>query len=130
MKPLQIEPFQPSHAVGISELCSAEGWDSWGDAEAVCRALSAPGVQTLVALRDGEVVEAIQILADGEINWMIGTLIVAERERGAGIGRQLVAEAFARSGAKRLDLLTEDDGPGFYRQLSHREMFGFRLYPT
>jgi ribosomal protein S18 acetylase RimI-like enzyme len=111
-------------------LCEAEGWDSWEDVDAVKRALSAPGVTTLVALEEGQVVGAAQVLSDGEINWILAMLIVASDHRGRGIGKRLVAEAFTRTGARRLDLLTEDEGPRFYRSLPGREMSGFRLYPT
>jgi ribosomal protein S18 acetylase RimI-like enzyme len=89
----------------------------------------APGVTALVALKEGGLVGAVQVLGDGQINWVIGTLIVAPSYRSQGIGRRLIAESFIATGAKRLDLLTENDGPAFYRQLPGREMAGFRLYP-
>jgi ribosomal protein S18 acetylase RimI-like enzyme len=55
-------------------------------------------------------------------------LIVAPSHRHRGIGSRLVMDVFAHTGARRLDLLTEDDGPRFYRSLRSREMSGFRLY--
>jgi predicted N-acetyltransferase YhbS len=69
------------------------------------------------------------VIGDGEINWIVGMLIVAPHRRGEGIGTALLRHAFAEVRAKRLDLLTEDDGPRFYRRLPGREMAGFRLYP-
>jgi len=113
----------------VASLCEAEGWDFWEDVDAVQRALSAPGVATLVALEAGQVVGAAQVLSDGGINWILAMLIVAAHHRGRGVGKRLIAEAFVRTGARRLDLLTEDDGPQFYRSLPGREMSGFRLYP-
>jgi hypothetical protein len=38
-------------------------------------------------------------------------------ERDGGIGTSLVAEVFSRTGATRLDLLTEGVGPRFYERL-------------
>jgi GNAT superfamily N-acetyltransferase len=111
-------------------LCRSEGWDYWDDLDAVSRALAAPGVTTLVAVEGDEVLGGAQVLSDGEINWLLGMLIVKAGHRGRGIGKQLVAEALTRTGARRLDLLTEDEGPPFYRSLHGREMRGFRLYPT
>lgn len=125
---VRIEPFASEHAAAVAALCRAEGWDSWGDPDAVARALAAPGVTTLVALRREGIVGAIQVLGDGEINWVIGTLFVAPAERNRGIGTTLVAEAFKRTGATRLDLLTEEEGPRFYARLPGRRMVGFRLY--
>lgn len=90
----------------------------------------APGVITLVARESNAVVGSVQVITDGEINWIIGMLIVAPAYRGNGIGTSLVEAAFAASGARRLDLLTEDAGPRFYRRLAGRQMIGFRLYPS
>lgn len=124
-----IERFDEGHAGELAELCHSEGWDSWEDPVAVASAMLAPGVTALVALKEGGLVGAVQVLGDGQINWVIGTLIVAPSYRSQGIGRRLIAESFIATGAKRLDLLTENDGPAFYRQLPGREMAGFRLYP-
>jgi predicted N-acetyltransferase YhbS len=123
-----ISRFAPDDAEAVAALCRAEGWDYWDSAEAVARALTAPGVTTLVARDDGVAVGAIEVITDGEINWIVGMLIVSPGHRGSGVGTSLVEAAFAASGARRLDLLTEDVGPSFYRRLRGREMVGFRLY--
>lgn len=128
MADFDIRPFRPGHAEAVSALCLAEGWGSWEDPQRVARALTAPGVTTLVAVQGDEVVGAIEVLTDGDINWVIGTLVVARSERGKGIGTALVSEAFERTTARRLDLLTESDGPHFYERLRGRPMVGFRLY--
>jgi predicted N-acetyltransferase YhbS len=125
---VRIQLFRPEHASAVAAMCRAEGWDSWDDPPTVAAALTAPGVTTLVAVRRSEVIGAIQVLGDGRINWIIGTLIVLPTERDCGIGTSLVAEAFVRTGANRLDILTEGEGPRFYERLPGRRMEGFRLY--
>ena len=130
MSDVTIERFRPADAEAVSALCIAEGWELWDDPQRVARALTAPGVTSLVALRGEHVVGAIQVLADGDINWIIGTFVVAVSERRQGIGTALVSEAFSRTNAKRLDLLTEHDGSRFYERLPGRPMVGFRLYPS
>lgn len=55
-------------------------------------------------------------------------MIVASAVRNEGIGTRLLEAAFEASGAKRLDLQTEDDGPRFYRRFESGEMVAFRLY--
>lgn len=110
-------------------MCDSAGWDSWSDVAAVERALSAPGVATFVAVEGDEVVGAAQVLSDDEVNWILGTLIVARGQRGRGIGTKPVEAAFAHTGARRLDLLTEGEGPRFDRALAGRELSGFRLSP-
>ena len=125
----EIVPFSEGHATELAGMCRGEGWDFWDDPLAVASAMLAPGVAALVAIVDDRLVGAIQVLGDGQINWIIGTLIVAPSRRGQGIGRQLISKSFLATGAKRLDLLTEDEAPAFYRRLPGREMVGFRLYP-
>ena len=125
----EIALFRAENARSVARLCAAEGWDFWDDPDAVARALTAPGVTTFVALEASDLVGAIEVIGDGEINWIVGMLIVAPHRRGQGIGTALLRHAFRDIGPRRLDLLTEADGPRFYRRLPGREMTGFRLYP-
>jgi predicted N-acetyltransferase YhbS len=124
-----IRAFQAGDESAVAELCRAEGWDFWDDAERVRRACEAPGVVCLVAEASGSVLGAVQVLTDGELNWVITTMIVAPSARGCGLGTRLVQGIFDETGAKRLDVQTEDDGPAFYRRFEGREMVAFRLYP-
>lgn len=94
------------------------------------RALTAPGVVTVVAVDNDEVIGFAQTLTDGEIEAYLCALVVAAPERGRGIGKALIAEAFQRSGAQRIDLLSLDDSTGFYERFSHRAMSGYRIYPS
>jgi ribosomal protein S18 acetylase RimI-like enzyme len=123
-----IRRFRREDADEIARLCRAEGWESWDDPEDVASALTGGGVTTLVAAEGDRVVGAIEVIGDGHINWLIAMLLVAPGKRGRGIGTGLVEAAFAETGARRLDVLTEDEGPRFYRRLPHRELLGFRLY--
>ena len=45
-----------------------------------------------------------------------------------GRRRGLVEEAFARVGARRMDLIASDESLRFYRSFRHREQVGFRIY--
>lgn len=56
------------HLRGVLRLCEAEGWPSMpADPDQAVRALTAPGVLTVVAVADEEVVGFAQMLTDGEI---------------------------------------------------------------
>lgn len=127
---MDYHAFSEEHLPGVIRLCEAEGWPSFpADPAQALRALTAPGVVTIVAVDDGQVVGFAQMLTDGEIQAYLCLVAVAAEARGHGIGRQLVDEAFVRSGAKRVDLIALDASEGFYRSFQHRTMPGFRLYP-
>lgn len=123
-------PFDASHLDAVVALCAAEGWPSFpADPARAGRALVAPGVTTLVARDDGEVIGFATMLSDGEIQAYLSLLVVAAARRGEGVGGTLVRETFQRAGGVRVDLLSEDAAQGFYASMAHRRLPGFRLYP-
>jgi ribosomal protein S18 acetylase RimI-like enzyme len=125
---VEYRPYVRSDLPGILALCTAEGWPSFpADPERADRALTNPGVTTFVAVLDDEVAGFIHLLSDGEIQAYVTTMAVAAAHRRRGIGTRLIEEAFARCGARRLDLLSVADE--FYEQLRHSRHSGFRLYP-
>lgn len=82
----------------------------------------------VVALRESEVVGFLQMLTDGTVTGYVCLIAVAVAHRREGVGRKLVAEAFARSNLGRLDLLTDEGAEEFYRSFDHRRFAGFRIY--
>lgn len=76
----------------------------------------------------GEVVGVAQMLTDGAVIAYLGVLVVAERVRGQGIGRELMLEAARRTGLERFDLLSEDDALPFYERFPHKRKPGVRIY--
>lgn len=91
--------------------------------------MTAPGVVTAVATDAGEVIGFARMLTDGELQAHLCEMAVARAARGQGIGKKLTEEAFARSGAQRVDLLALEESKSFYRSFPHREMPGYRIYP-
>src|SRR5215216_5448433 len=66
MTEVSIEPFTRAHLAGLIALVAAEGWTEYSeDVERTHRALTTPGVTTLVAIARGHVVGAIQVQSDG-----------------------------------------------------------------
>jgi ribosomal protein S18 acetylase RimI-like enzyme len=127
---VRLETITRECLADIIELCRAEGWTSYmEDPEVTWRALTAPGVTTIVARDGNEVVGFAQILSDGQIQAHLSLVVVARNRRREGIGRCLVQEALSRSGARRADLLADEDVHGFYLSLRHKQMPGFRIYP-
>ncbi len=124
------EPYDASHLDAVVALCAGEGWPSFpADPARAARALIAPGVTSVVACDDGEVLGFATLLSDGQIQAYLSLLVVSSSRRREGIGRSLIREAFRRAGGQRVDLLAEEDAQGFYASMPHRRLPGFRLYP-
>jgi len=127
---LELVPFAEEHLPGVLQLYEAEGWPSFPEDPALARhALTAPGIVALVAADGSEVVGCARLLTDGSLSAYLCELVVAGTARRRGVGRALVQEAFARSGARRLDLLAEEGSEAFYRSFRQRDLPGYRLYP-
>jgi len=127
---MEYVAFSELHLPGVLRLCEAEGWPSLPDDPArAARALTGPGVITVVAIDDGDVVGFARMLTDGESQAYLCEMAVATAARGHGIGRKLIEHAFARSGAQRVDLLALEESDDFYRAFRHRTMPGYRIYP-
>jgi ribosomal protein S18 acetylase RimI-like enzyme len=119
------------HLSGVTGILASLEWDNFGyDPDLTRKALTAPGVTTIVAAAGeaGEVVGFAQVFADGVFQAHLGLLAVDEGWHRRGVGRGLVEEAFARVGARRLDLIASDESLEFYRSFRHREQVGFRIY--
>ena len=119
------------HLCGVAGILASLEWVNFGyDPDLTRKALTAPGVTTIVAAagETGEVVGFAQVFADGVFQAHLGLLAVDEGWQRRGVGRGLVEEAFARVGARRLDLIASDESLEFYRSFRHREQVGFRIY--
>jgi predicted N-acetyltransferase YhbS len=127
---VEIRRFTREHLEVVLSLCEAEGWPSFPeDPERTMRVLTAPGVTTVVAIRNDHVVGFAQMLSDGEIQAFLANLAVVESERNIGIGRALVVEALRLAGGHRVDLLSEEGATAFYSSFPHFQKPGYRLYP-
>ena len=127
---VEIHPFCADHLDGVLALCLAEGWPSLPDDPArALRILTAPGVTTVVAVIEGEVIGFAELFSDGEIQAFLTNLAVSIRFRGRGIGRALVEESLRVAGGERIDLLSEEASVGFYESFPHFRLPGIRLYP-
>ncbi|HEY1427752.1 MAG TPA: GNAT family N-acetyltransferase [Caulobacteraceae bacterium] len=125
----EVRVFQPGDLDGVIALCAAEGWPSFPeDAARALRALTAPGVTTIVADDAGRVVGFAQLLSDGEIQAHLSLIAVHPDARRQGLAREMLRCALALAGGSRIDLIT-DTAPEFYAALPHRRLEGFRIWP-
>jgi ribosomal protein S18 acetylase RimI-like enzyme len=125
---VKILELSRTHLAGIVALCRQEGWPSYGtDPRRTWRALNAPGVTSVVAIDDETVVGFAYLQSDGEIQAHLSLIAVDRGRRREGIGQRLIEVAFARSGADRIDLISEADA--FYESFAHKRQRGYRIYP-
>jgi ribosomal protein S18 acetylase RimI-like enzyme len=121
-----IEPFSRVHLDGLVALVAGAGWTEYTeDPERTSRALSAPGVTTLVALGDERVVGAIQVQSDGVIQAHVSMLLIDPQWRGHQLGSRLLREGLERAGGLWLDIRTRTEG--YYERLGASRSLGFRI---
>lgn len=126
---MEIRNYTSDDLRGILRLCELEGWPSLPEDPARAdRALTAPGVTTVVAATDGHIVGFAQLLSDGEIQAYLCLIAVDSKYRRKGIARELIEVGLKSAGGLRVDLLT-DSAEDFYKALPHFKFSGFRLYP-
>jgi ribosomal protein S18 acetylase RimI-like enzyme len=127
---VEIVPFDRAHLVAVMQLCRDERWDALAaDPERTARILTAPGVTTVVAVEENEVLGFAELFSDGELQAYLSAVAVVPSRRRSGLGSQLVRDALGRAGGERVDLLGADDAVGFYEEaFESRPMAGFRLH--
>ena len=126
MTEVSIERFTQAHLDGLIALVAAEGWTEYtDDVERTHRALTAPGVTTLVAIAGGHLVGAIQVQSDGVIQAHVSMLLIDRNSRGTGLGSRLLRQGLERAGGAQLDIRTRTEG--YYERLGASRSLGFRL---
>ncbi len=123
-------PIGREHVEGVIHLCEIEQYPSYTQAaERTWRALTAPGVCTVVAVQDGRLVGFAQMQSDGLIQAHLSMIVIDRDLRRRGIGSRLVREAFARCGGQWVDLLSTEGADAFYRSFQYQSFPGYRIYP-
>jgi ribosomal protein S18 acetylase RimI-like enzyme len=127
--PVLFRPYTDGDLDQVLALCVEEDWPSYpADPARAHSVFTAPGVVSVVAEDEGDVVGFAYCQTDGAIQAHLSLLVVAACRRREGIARGLLALAFEFVGASRMDLIT-DTAEDFYRSMSHKEKLGFRIYP-
>lgn len=126
---MEIRRFADADLEEVLRLCRAEGYPTHAEDPArALRALTAPGVTTVVADTGSALAGVAQMQSDGEIQAHLSLIVVDPSHRRQGIARSMIETAFRLTGALRIDLVT-DSADDFYRALPHIRMSGYRLYP-
>lgn len=126
---MDIRRYASADLPGVLRLCALENWPSFPEDPARAdRALTAPGVTTMVGVEDGVVAGFAQLLSDGEIQAHLSLIAVDPAYRRRGLGRDLIVLALREAGGLRIDLIS-DTAEDFYASFPHFRLAGFRLYP-
>jgi ribosomal protein S18 acetylase RimI-like enzyme len=126
---MDIRRYASADLPGVLRLCALENWPSFPEDPARAdRALTAPGVTTMVGVEDGVVAGFAQLLSDGEIQAHLSLIAVDPAYRRRGLGRDLIVLALREAGGLRIDLIS-DTAEDFYASFPHFPLAGFRLYP-
>ena len=129
MATVDIRPFEEDDAADIARLSTTVQWPSLTDPAVVRRVCTAPGAVAYVAEEAGRLVGWAQALGDGVLQSHLGFVAVHPEHRRRGIARLLVVATFQATRTKRMDLITDAAGEGFYEGFAHKRMAGFRIYP-
>jgi len=87
---MEIREIEPSEIESARRLLEASGWSHRVSNPDDFRRLVSRSQRALVAIEDGKVVGFLRALTDGMANGYISMVVVAEKHRNKGIGRELV----------------------------------------
>ncbi|AZO11535.1 MULTISPECIES: GNAT family N-acetyltransferase [unclassified Mesorhizobium] len=110
----ELQAFEPHHIEGAVALSRQENWPHRPQDWQMALQLSSGAV----ALDDrGRVTGTILVTPYGADCAMINMVIVDSNERGKGLGRRLMQQAFALAGERPLRLVATADGMPLYQKL-------------
>jgi GNAT superfamily N-acetyltransferase len=116
--PMKIRAIEPSETEFARELLVASGWDRRVSDPDDFRALLSRSQLALVAVKEGVVVGFLRALTDGMANGYISMVVVAQSQRGQGVGTALVQAAIGDDPRMTWVLRAGRDGVcAFYEKL-------------
>jgi ribosomal protein S18 acetylase RimI-like enzyme len=124
-----LERFSSTHLDGCVACARELDWPSYAAPATALAAFSAPGSVTWVARAGDDVVGLAHLLTNGAVHAHLSLVGVLPGYRRRGVAKSLIRAAFARTGAKWLDLGSDPGAEDFYRSFPHHEQVGFRIYP-
>ncbi|CEG21319.1 putative acetyltransferase [Planococcus massiliensis] len=121
-----IRLYEEKDFPAIHQLNEKEGWTNLAAKQGETRSAWRHSQIAFVAERDGSVIGCLRGLTDGCISLYICELLVAEKERGSGIGQALLAHVHALYPKTRMELLASANSKAFYEKQQFRPFYGFR----
>ena len=126
MTDASIEPFEVAHLDGLIALVAAEGWTEYAEnPDRTFRALSAPGVTTMVALAGERIVGAIEVYRRRHPGPRLAAVDRSAKWRGHRLCSRPPREGLERAGGLWLDIRTRTEG--YDERLGASRSLGFRV---
>jgi GNAT superfamily N-acetyltransferase len=94
---MEVRDIRPHEVEAARQLLLAAGWDRCVSQASQFSALLDCSQVKLVAVLQGEVVGFLRAITDGMANGYISMVVVAEHQRGKGVGKALVHAAMGGS---------------------------------
>lgn len=125
-KLISIRPYQEADFSEINQLNQAEGWTNLVEKQADTKMAWDNSNIAFVAEVEGEIAGCVRGLTDGVITLYIAELLIEEKQRGNGIGKQLLAHVHALYPKTRIELLASSTSRSYYEKRGYRPFYGFR----
>lgn len=123
---LTIRPYRKGDFPALDRMNAAEGWTNLVEKKEDTKIAWDNSNVAFVAEVDGQIAGCVRGLTDSAITLYIAELLVDEKLRGQGIGKELLAYVHALYPKTRIELLASSTSRSYYETHKYRPFYGFR----
>ncbi|WP_017185542.1 GNAT family N-acetyltransferase [Alkalibacillus haloalkaliphilus] len=122
-----IRPYQNKDISKIQQLNKAEGWTNLIENHSATKeAWQHSNVAYVIEKEDQGVIGYVRGLTDTRVTLFICEMLIDQKFRGLGLGKELLHYIHSIYPDARLELLANQSSRSFYEELNFRSFYGFR----